>query len=304
MIAYNQEKYVAEAMQGALMQETTFPFELVIGEDCSSDRTREIVRDWERRYPARIRLVLSDQNRGAWENFRQTLLACRGEYVALLDGDDYWTDPRKLQIQVDFLDAHPDYALCFHNARKVYEGGQRPSVLCFPADQQRVVTLADILARNFIPTCSVMVRNGLIDDLPAWSRTLSVGDWPFHVLNALHGRIGYLENVMGTFRIHDAGLWSGKDRIQRLTSRIAVYRAFLSNLDSRYADPIQSALALCYLELSSEHEQEGNLRSARRYAVKALLATRFRKGGEGRKILARGLRLYAPGLWRLARRSR
>ena len=304
MITYNQEKYVGEAVQGVLMQQTGFPYELVIGEDCSSDRTREVVRDLERRNPGRIRLLLAEQNRGAWENFRQTLRACRGQYVALLDGDDYWTDPRKLQLQADFLDANPDYALCFHNARKVYEGGHRPPVLCFPPDRSRVVTLPDILARNFIPTCSVMVRNGLIGDLPACSRALDVGDWPFHVLTALHGKIGYLNEVMGAFRIHQGGLWSGKDRIERLNSRIAVYRAFRANLEPRYASAIQPALSRCYLELSSEHERRGDLRAARRHAMNALAAAMFRSGVELKNSLARGLQLYAPGLWRLARSAR
>ncbi len=304
MVAYNQEKYIADAIQSVLMQETSFPYELVIGEDRSSDRTREIVLDFARQNADRVRLVLSDQNRGAWENFRQTLHACRGRYIALLDGDDYWTDPRKLQIQSDFLDAHDDFALCFHNARKLYESGQRPPTLCLPDDPGRTVSISDLLARNFIPTCSVMVRNGRMGDLPDWTRTLGVGDWPFHVLNALHGKIAYLPDVMGVFRIHDAGLWSGKDKIQRLTGHVAVYRAFRVNLDRRFRGAIQSGLSRCYRELSERYEARGDRAAARRSAIRAFGSVLFLRSPERKRALARILELFTPRLLQAARSMR
>ena len=127
MITYNHERFIAQAIEGVLMQQTDFAVELVIGEDCSTDGTRAIVRRYGERYPERIRLLLQERNLGARANALATLNACRGQYIALCEGDDYWTDPTKLQKQVDFLESHPECSLCFHRVLVVYEDGSARS---------------------------------------------------------------------------------------------------------------------------------------------------------------------------------
>jgi glycosyltransferase involved in cell wall biosynthesis len=304
MITYNHERFIAQAIESVLMQRTTFLYELVIGEDHSLDKTREIVKDFQRRYPSKIRVLLADQNLGAMTNCIRTLQASEGQYIALLDGDDYWTDPRKLQLQVDFLNDHPDCAICFHNAAKVYEDGRSVPGLYCPAGQKPFFTLADLLAGNFIPTCSVMVRNGLLRALPAWFQQLGFGDWAFYVLNAQYGNIGYLDEVMGTYRVHGHGQWSGESKIQRLSSQISVYKAFRAHLDSRYTGAIRAALARSYLKLSSQYERRGDLRSARSCARKAVATGAFQRGVDHRDALSTTLRLHAPVLRRLVGSAR
>src|SRR5579864_5088925 len=112
MITYNHERFIAQALESVLAQRVNFDYEIVIGEDCSTDRTREILLEFCRRYPKRIVPLLKDKNVGAMRNVEATLAACRGQYLALLEGDDYWTCEDKLQRQIDFLDEHPDYAIC------------------------------------------------------------------------------------------------------------------------------------------------------------------------------------------------
>src|SRR5438309_1588573 len=107
------------------MQVTDFDYEIVIGEDCSTDRTREIVADLARLYPEKIRPLFHETNVGANRNLALALQMCQGQYVALLEGDDYWIDARKLQRQVWFLDDHPDYVICFHNVQVIYEDGSK-----------------------------------------------------------------------------------------------------------------------------------------------------------------------------------
>src|SRR6478736_8585051 len=111
IVTYNQEKYIEQAVRSALMQETNFPHEIVIGEDCSTDGTREIVARLAAENPGRIRAILRPRNLGMHENHRATHAACDGKYVAMLEGDDYWVDPLKLQKQANFLDAHPECCL-------------------------------------------------------------------------------------------------------------------------------------------------------------------------------------------------
>lgn len=117
MITYNHEDYIGQAIEHVAKQETSFPIELIIGEDCSTDGTRQIVFEYQKKYPDLIRIVTSEENVGARRNVLRTNAACRGEYVAYCEGDDYWHDPRKLQIQADFLESNPEYGLVCSDAR-------------------------------------------------------------------------------------------------------------------------------------------------------------------------------------------
>ena len=168
MITYNHERFIAQAIQSALEQQTDFDYEIVIGEDCSTDRTREIVMDFHRRYPDRVVPLLRNKNLGMMRNFMETLSACRGQYIAFLEGDDYWTSCDKLQRQVDFLDTHPDYAICcgrvtILNEIRVESGG-------VPSSKAGTYAIADLLQANFIATCTSVCRWGLLGIYPCGSR--------------------------------------------------------------------------------------------------------------------------------------
>ena len=124
MITYNHEPYIAEAIEGVLMQETDFPIELIIGEDCSTDRTAEIVIEYQKKHPDIIRIITSDKNVGAHKNGWRAEKACRGKYVAYCEGDDFWIHPKKLQMQVDYLEAHPECGLVDSDYRVVDQKGK------------------------------------------------------------------------------------------------------------------------------------------------------------------------------------
>ena len=216
LITYNHAAYIAQAIEGVLAQRTSFPFELVIGEDESSDGTREIVQRYAAAHPAQIRLHLHRRaDNIAWagqptgrRNLVHNLRDARGEYIALLDGDDYFTDPEKLRRQADFLDAHPECSTCFHRVRTVDEADQ-PVAAPPPAGLQPRFTLTDLLARRFqAPTASVMYRRGLFDDFPEWYFRCAMGDFPLHVLNGLKGDFGFLDREMAAYRVHAGGRWS------------------------------------------------------------------------------------------------
>ena len=119
---YRDEAFIGDAIEGVLMQEVDFPVEMVIGEDCSPDRSRDIILGYMERYPGFIQLSDYGQNLGAGQNFQTTVGRCRGEYIALLDGDDYWTSPHKLQKQVDFMEDHSEFSMCFHTTNLVHNG--------------------------------------------------------------------------------------------------------------------------------------------------------------------------------------
>lgn len=240
LITYNHENFVQQAIRSVLNQEVSFDYEIVIGEDCSTDRTREIVLEFQKRYPGKIRLLERESNVGMQENFRTTLEACTGEYVALLDGDDYWTSTCKLQRQVDFLDSNKQCAMCFHSVVSMpYPEGE--PTLIFPERKYRDkrCTTEDLLVENFIPTCSVMFRRGLFGNLPDWVSTLGFSDWPLHVLNAEAGAIGYLSEIMGVYRIHSGGAWSGRASNRRNADILRFYEGIDAQLNFKYHNLIK-----------------------------------------------------------------
>jgi glycosyltransferase involved in cell wall biosynthesis len=247
MITYNQEKYIEQAVISALLQQTSFDYEIVIGEDCSTDQTRNILIELQQRHPDKVRLLLHRQNVGMQHNFGQTLNACQGMYIAYLEGDDYWTSSDKLQKQVDFLDQHPDFAICFHNAIQFDDDDSKPATLICSDDQPTVSTIEDILRRNFLPACSIMFRNHLFGELPDWFFGLKLGDWPLHILNAQHGKIGYINEVMAAYRLHGTGVWStlAPDRIIAYTSEM--FRHVDAHFGYKYHQIIEQAIGDFYI---------------------------------------------------------
>lgn len=240
MITYNHARTIVQAVESVLMQETDFPFELVVGEDGSKDETPRLLRELAGRDLHRIRLSLAAQNRGASVNFRDTLARCQGRFVAMLEGDDFWNSPHKLQRQVDALDQRTDWAICFHPAFCLYEDGMTGPEQ-FPLDWQRAeATIDDLLVCNFMATGSVMFRRGLFGDLPPWFFNSDLGDWPLHILNAAHGNIGYLPEPMSTYRIHPRGLWSGMDRGTQLSLTFQMLAAVDHHFVGKYSAQISA----------------------------------------------------------------
>jgi glycosyltransferase involved in cell wall biosynthesis len=297
MLAYNHERFIGRAIESALRQETKFDYEVVIGEDCSTDTTRQVVSDWQRKYPEKIRCLLPAQNLGIHQNFLQTLQACVGEYVAVLEGDDFWTSPAKLQKQCDFLDTQPEYAICFHNVAMFWDGAEDRSWSYSASDQKQTSTLEDLLMVNFIPTCSVMVRNGLIRDLPDWTRGLKMLDWPLFILNAQHGYIGYLNESMGAYRLHADGVYSGLDPIEQELNKLKMYEAIRGRFGSRCDKLIKDRIFRICGDLAVRYAQRGDIELAKRYARMSFIEKPFSILSQRAKML---LRARAPRLFRLA----
>ena len=195
MITYNQERFIGQAIESVLAQKVNFDFEIVIGEDCSTDGTRAIVMDYQRRYPDRIVSILRPRNVGPMRNIESTLAACRGEYLSILEGDDYWTSVDKIQKQIDFLDSHPDCAICCHRVKFLNETGSAEFDV-FPALAAGPYTIEDLLRGNFVMTCSAVMRRDLMNGFPSSLSDMKVGDWARCAWVARHGTIELMYEIM------------------------------------------------------------------------------------------------------------
>lgn len=205
-ITYNHGKFIAQAIESWLVQRTDFNIEIVIGEDCSTDNTREIIESYREKHPKLFRVITSETNVGMMPNFIRTLEACKGKYIALCEGDDYWTDPHKLQKQVDFLEGNEDYSICSHNVTVVKEN-EETSNTYWSWKENKSFTIEDLSKGNIISTPSVVFRNQPKLVIPEYFKNLPVGDYPLHLLNAQFGKIYIFSNAMGIYRIHGGGSW-------------------------------------------------------------------------------------------------
>jgi glycosyltransferase involved in cell wall biosynthesis len=243
LTTYNHGRFVAEALDSVLAQETAFDVSVVVLEDCSTDNTRTIVKDYQRRAPDRIRLVLNATNLCSNAPLARELAACHSPYAAFLDGDDYWTSPLKLQKQVDFLEAHPECAICYHQVTILHEDGSRLPWTWRHGEQKPVSTLRDLLLGNFIPGCSPMIRRPLVERLPAWFDESESGDWPLYIMYAHHGTIGYLPENLGVYRVHSGGIWAGADAGAQLRHLIRFFHELEGRLDDRWRPLLHQKIA-------------------------------------------------------------
>ncbi len=204
-ITYNQEKFIRQALESFVSQRTNFDFEIIIGDDNSSDKTKDIIQEFSEKYPNIIHPIFREKNIGAIWNLFDVFKRATGEYIAFCEGDDFFTDLNKLQIQVDFLDGNPDYSICFHPVRVFFESGEEKESFYPIAENGAEFTLIKLLEGNYIPANSVMYRRVEYRDLPGES--ILPGDWYFHLYHARFGKIGFINEPMSAYRRHAGGIW-------------------------------------------------------------------------------------------------
>jgi len=207
VITYNHEKFIAQALDGILMQQVNFEYEVVVGEDCSTDRTREILLEYAKKYPDKFVLLLHDKNIGAMANQMAVLKACTGKYIALCEGDDYWSDPLKLQKQVDFLEKNKEYAICYHRVNYLGKNGVLQNETLNQSSFEKTFTIEDLAKGNIMHTCSVLFRKKSQYFEEIKDAQLPACDYVLHMLNAVHGNIKYMPEIMAIYR-HEVGIWS------------------------------------------------------------------------------------------------
>lgn len=239
MITYGHEKFIEQAINGVLMQECDFEVELVIANDCSPDKTDEIIRKVIDNHPKSsfIKYIKHVKNSGMMPNFIFAIQECKGKYIALCEGDDYWTDPLKLQKQVNFLESNSDYVLCFHKVDILQDGNIKADSIT--AKVPETTTIYDLAKGNYMHTCSVVYRNNLFPELPEYFKDSPVGDYFLHLLNARYGAIKYLDEIMGVYRLHGTSVWSSKTQKEQEF----LWVPFLENIKPNFERRVQDILS-------------------------------------------------------------
>jgi glycosyltransferase involved in cell wall biosynthesis len=275
VITYNHEQFIAKAIESVLMQETDFPVELVIGEDCSTDRTREIVMDYAARYPNVIHVLLPERNLGLYQNWKAVSAVCRGEYIAYLEGDDYWVHPRKLLKQVRLMDANPHHSMCGSAAQLVAMAPDNSEInvgLICPKITKPFYELTDILGDYPMHTSTVLLRRSFVF-LPAWMEgTVNMDNCVF-ALCAERGPVGYLPEVTSCYRLHHNALWTGKSHVERINCWRKMYDLLDTHFNGRYRRLLRRREFRDSAAVSRQLVEDGMSREAR--AVYSASAPRF-----------------------------
>jgi glycosyltransferase involved in cell wall biosynthesis len=250
---FNHGKFIAQMLDGALMQQTDFEFEIVIGDDASTDDNALIISTYTQRYPTIINAFLHSKNLGPVQpremggknNVGFLFSKCKGEYIALCEGDDFWTDPLKLQKQVDFLENNSSYSLCHHQLEVVYEDNS-PKHLFNPDNQRDISTIVDLLADKswFLGTASTVFRNVFEQGMPDWWWKSASGDLGIFIEVAKHGKIKYLPEIMGAYRKHRGGMTNihTAQNAFFLRNRMEMFKDLDKYLNFQYTDILERTI--------------------------------------------------------------
>jgi len=229
ILVYNQEQYIKQTIQSILDQKTNFDFNLVIGEDCSTDNTLNILQEFKNKYPDQIKLLSLKKNIGLIHNFVRTLKECDGKYIAICDGDDFWIDTSKLQKQVDFLEKNIDYSIVFTNKTNLLGDG---SLVKKEEKKPEISDFRDLVKGNYIASVTVLIRNKVSDfKIPDWFLKYPYGDWPLYLMTVNDGsKIKHLDIITAVYR-SDIGISS---KIRKKISTITIVN--LNILKDMYND--------------------------------------------------------------------
>ena len=259
MITYNHENYIRQAVKGVVAQKTNFPYKIFIGEDCSTDNTRDVCVELQQEYPEKITLLLHEKNIGIMQNAALIYNKCieYGKYTAICEGDDYWIDENKLQKQVDFLEQNPDFNICCHRAMYLNEKNR---VLKTPkALKQSVFTQEDVANHNFLQTLTEVFRNSAWKGLSEGYFNSISGDYFVNMMLSENGKIKYLPDVMAVYRQHQFGSWHSLGAIKGIENTLAVLNYYLqTNLKESVKENLKKNIARHYLRLYQIQKSQNN----------------------------------------------
>ncbi len=241
MISYNHELYIEQAIESVLAQKTNFKIELIIGEDNSTDNTASIIQDYANTYPEIIKVEFHKPGLGMMGNMLSTLNRCQGKYIALLEGDDYWTNEYKLQKQVDFMEAHMEMSFCFHNATVIYEDSSKPNHP-FANLEERSYNGDEIISNWIVPTASVLFRNNPIN-FPKFAANCAHGDILLFLLLLENGEAHAFNDTWSVYRKNNLSITNKNQKNDKFIKSVIAQN---KKMQSYFKDKYKTALKKQY----------------------------------------------------------
>lgn len=275
IVAYNHERFIRQCLESVMMQQTDFDFDVIIGEDCSTDNTRAIIKEFEARYPNIIKPIYHDKNVGAYRNaYEYCYPRLAGKYIACLEADDYWTHKHKLQMQVHALENDKAAVMCFTGVNELSDGDNKLQEHWSAAYNRRQdrYSVTDVLRKFNIVTCTILFRN-IYPQLPYNPAKYPTGDVSLSVFLLLKGDAIYLADITAVYRLHGTGIYSPNSLEKKNLVFLELYRQFLTEpLLNQYSDLLKVLYAdrayqsLCF-EIKKPDADKRKIEEYYKYAV-------------------------------------
>lgn len=213
LITYNQSKYIRQTLESILMQETPHDVEIIVADDCSPDNTVDIIREYQDKTRFTFNFLKETHNLGYVRNYQRAFAACTGDYVAIMEGDDYWIKPSHLQNHIDFLEKFPEASMSFNRHVRLFVEQEREEIFDWTKeDGYEFITTEELALGNRIGNLSCcMLRGGLVRDIDTKLFDMEIADWMLGMYMGQFGALLYLKDVTSAYRIHDSGQWSKMD---------------------------------------------------------------------------------------------
>jgi glycosyltransferase involved in cell wall biosynthesis len=266
-ITYNQENYIEDAIEGFLIQETDFSFEILIVDDASTDKTSQIIRDYAEQYPSLLKPIYQSVNqysKGLKMNPLFNFPRAMGDYVAMCEGDDFWTSSKKLKLQIDELRKHPDINMIFHPAKELLNGKVGKEI-CNYGNNKKIFSISQVIRGDggFIPTCSLVFKKKAVLNLPKWFDEAPIGDLYLQIFGSIRGGALYIPQAMSSYRVNSIGSWSlsinNQIQMENLVKSSDVSMGNMSDyLGSKYQRDINYLKSKYYYRLAVFYLQNGN----------------------------------------------
>ena len=245
-ITYNHGKYIEKAIAGLLLQKECPDFEVIIADDASKDNTVDVIKEKLKGF-SNVSIFSNERNLGITKNYQKGFSLCKGEYVFVLEGDDYWIDPYKMKRQVDFMDSNPFCAMCFHpfitqkNESGIFSTFRTESAS--PVDLFAIndLILNEGLIANFSVCC---YRKSALNQLPQSIFELVTYDWMINISVAQFGFLGRINTAMSVYRLSETGVWSNKRMTDKLKETLKLIPGYDKALDYKYADLFSAKIQL------------------------------------------------------------
>ncbi len=269
-VTYNHENYIKQCLDGFVMQQTNFSFEILVHEDASTDNTAAIVKEYETKYPHLFKCVYQVENQFLKQNTLTNILfpMSKGKYISLCEGDDYWTDPYKLQKQVDFLELNKLIVGCFHDVSTVDKNGKIIKDNYHESHKTTYNQVDSLAHGGSYATCSLVFRSLAIKNIPYWF-IKACSDYAVDLLITEFGDIAYISENMGAYRIHEGGVWQGNKTHLNMETVILRYKACLENpkFKKNYGDFFYKKISDVSLSLTKHYKAEQNFSKSLKYAI-------------------------------------
>lgn len=213
LITYNQSKYIRQTLESILMQETIHDVEIIVADDCSPDNTVDIIREYQDKTKFTFNFLQGTHNLGYIRNYQRAFAACTGDYVAIMEGDDYWNKPNHLQNHIDFLERLPESSMSFNRHVRLFVEQEREEIFDWAKEEDyEFITTEELALGNRIGNLSCcMLRGSFVCDIDPKLFDMEIADWMLGMYMGQFGSLLYLKEVTSVYRIHDKGQWSQMD---------------------------------------------------------------------------------------------